>query len=287
MGATLRGLRDLIQVAARRAGQGQSDLTRGFAEALQGSAHAHTRGDRGGRDRVKWLTGTTLDDKPVKFRPSKVWSMLLTDANDIPIGVTFVRSPGYYYANLHWAKQETRDADTKVTGVRLRGRDIAEKDPPEDAPWADTVRKTGNPPNYFMAHSYPHFAKVSINTGTERAPKWIEVKLNGSELGLMLEAHENSARVIGRNSAGEQVLIMCSAGATDASVGPMAAAHLRSTGTVTGNIHAPTGVVSTSDSMSKDGRVRTSLSVERSIPDGKLFETYPAPGNRPMPPEGS
>ncbi len=36
---------DLIQGASRRAGQGQSDLTRDFAEALQGSAHAHTRGD--------------------------------------------------------------------------------------------------------------------------------------------------------------------------------------------------------------------------------------------------
>ncbi|MGW4720455.1 hypothetical protein [Nocardia sp. NPDC004260] len=192
--------------------------------------------------------------------------MPLKDANGERIGAVFTPDEERIREEFQpWARQETRQADTEVIPTQPVGPDEQWQDsPPEDAPWADAVRRSGRPPNYFMAHAAPDHAKISINTGSTLFPKWVDVKLNGSEFGRMLAAVKNSARAIRRNPAGEQVLIMCSSGAPNASTARMAAAHLHSTGTVTGNIHAPTDFVYTP---TPDGdRMPTWLAVERPPP---------------------
>ncbi|MFF7939800.1 hypothetical protein ACFZC5_08825 [Nocardia gamkensis] len=282
--AALRGLRDRLRGAIRHVGQDRADLTRDFADASQASVHTLSRGDRDGRDRVKWLRGTTIDGQPIRFRPRQVWSQPLKDARGKHIGATFIRDGVHAREILWWAKQETREADTEVRpslqGLLPRGL----YQPPEDAPWADAVRKSGVPPNFFFAHADRDNADVSVNEGSKLFPRWVEVTLDKSQVGPMLRAVKNSARAFKRNRAGEQVVALCESGAPGASVGPTVSANLHSTGTVTGNIHAPTGYVYTP--IPQGGILDTWLGVQRPLGSGgKLFETYEAPGNTP--PEGS
>ncbi len=62
---------------------------------------------------------------------------------------------------------------------------------------------------------------------------------------------------------------------------PAHAGPTYSTGTVTGNIHAPTDLASTPHPVTD--RVPTELYAERSGPDDQLFETYRGPGSDPGP----
>ncbi|MFI9413974.1 hypothetical protein [Nocardia gamkensis] len=284
VGAALLGLRDRLRGVVRHVGRDRADLTRDFAETSQASARALSRGDRDGPDRVKWLTGTTIDGQPIRFRPRQVWSKPLKDAHGKRIGATFIKDEAHAREILWWAKQETREADTEVRpslqGLLQRGL----YQPPEDAPWADAVRKSGEPPNFFFAHADTDNAHVSVNEGSKLFPRWVEATLDKSQVGPMLRAVKNSARAFKRNGAGEQVLVMCESGAPGASLGPTVSANLHSTGTVTGNIHAPTDYVYTP--IPQDGTLDTWLGVQRPGSAGKLFETYEAPGNT-LPPEGS
>ncbi|MEU1954023.1 hypothetical protein [Nocardia rhamnosiphila] len=238
---------------------------------------------------MKWLTGMTFDRRPVRFRPADVWSKPLIDAHGVRIGATFQPDQGGAVAQraIRWAEQDTRQADTEVVPTRNVGQDRWIDSPPEDAPWAEAVRQSGQPPNYFFIHGTPdgdHFV-VSVNRGTEAEEDWVEVKLNGRAGGQMLEAHENSARAIERNPAGEQVLVACRTGAPDASAARLASEYLHSTGTVTGNIHAPTDIASTPHPYAD--RAPTELYAERSGPNDQLFETYRGPGSDPGPAAGS
>ncbi|WP_159851085.1 hypothetical protein [Nocardia sp. CY41] len=215
-----------------------------------------------------------------------MWSNPLFDAHGTPIGAIFERDRARVDGHILWAAQETRQADTQVVRVR-KGQWGWILSPPEDAPWAEAVRKSGKPPNYFIAHSdNPDSATVSVNRGSKLFPIWVDVDVDGSEFGRMLAAVENSARAIRRNPAGEHVFVMCSSAAPNASTARMAADYLHSTGTVTGNIHAPIDEAVTA--APRGDRMPTWLGVQRPPGSGgKLFETYPGPGNTPAPPEGS
>jgi hypothetical protein len=102
----------------------------------------------------------------------------------------------------------------------------------------------------------------------------------------MLEAHENSARAIGRDPAGEQVFIACQAGAPDTSAAQQAAEYLHSAGTVTGNIHAPTAVRPELVRRPHPGPPPAEAIVGgwRLEEDGKLGPFQPNPGYRPHTP---
>lgn len=279
IGAAWRAVRDLLRGEIRRGGQSAADLTRGFADIPADTARSLVHSDVEGHDHIKWLTGTTSVGEPITFRAQDVWSKPLTDADGVRVGTTFERntsSPN----DIRWIEQQTRMADTEVLRV------VDDYGLPEDAPWADAVRNSGQPPNYLVAHANRDVFAASVNRGTEAAPDWVDVTLNGREFGQMLEAHENSALAIGRNPAGEHVFIACTSGAPDASGARLAAEHLHSSGTVTGNIHAPTDIALTPIS-DGDSSVPTWLGV-KSSPGGKLFETYrPPPGNGTAPLENS
>ncbi|WP_327147007.1 hypothetical protein [Nocardia sp. NBC_01327] len=290
MSVALRAVRDRLLGAIRASGSATADLTRGAADALEGAPRWLSGADIEAADQVTWFSGTTDEDEQIeqiRFRLEDVWSKPLTDAGGVQIGATFEREHSYPAA-IRWIEQPTREADTKVTPIEVIYGFRTALGKPEDAPWADAVRKSGQPPNYLIAHADRDGFWASINRGTEAVPDWVDVKVNGREFGQMLAADENSARAIGRNPAGEHVLIACSSGAPEASAARLAAEHLHTTGVVTGPIHAPTDTAATPISGSGDS-VRTHLGVLARprrkflgvipLPRDKLFESYPPPEN--------
>ncbi|MFQ6229430.1 hypothetical protein [Nocardia sp. NPDC002869] len=192
-------------------------------------------------------------------------------------------------------EQERRRADSEVV-PKVEGEYL----PPEDAPWADAVRRSGRPPRYTFIHGGAirggevgdHFM-ISVNRGADSNHEsdirdgsdsdWISVYLNGPEGGKMLEASENSALLFGLNPADEQVLVACRTAHSATSAAPGVAEYLHSRGVVTGGIHAPTDVANTP--IPDRAGMPTELYVKRDSPERKLFETYPAPTGESARPE--